>query len=159
MSREATTLAPSPRPVTGRSRRNDPPVRPTRIMGAMFVLAGVMLGALGWTLASGAAMAEEITPAELALCLSEKGWVMYGSITCSACRAQRKAFGAAFAEIEEVECNPYAPNTQVELCLEREIATTPTWIREANGAELERIEGYQLLEDLAEATGCDAAPG
>jgi hypothetical protein len=92
--------------------------------------------------------------AALARCLTEQGFVMYGSITCSACRAQRKAFGPAFAYIEEIECNPHAANTQVERCLERKIQTTPTWIAEKNGKEIRRLEGYQLLEDLASFAGC-----
>ena len=91
---------------------------------------------------------------ELATCLTRNGWVMYGSITCSACRAQKKAFGDAFRHIKEIECNPTAPNTQVELCLEKKIGPTPTWVREVDGEELERIEGYQLLDDLAGRTGC-----
>ena len=101
------------------------------------------------------ARALEVDPEPLARCLTEKGWVMYGSITCSACRAQRKAFGDAFALIAEVECNPHAPNTQVDRCLARDIATTPTWIQEQDGTEIARIPGYQLLEDLARETGCE----
>jgi hypothetical protein len=97
---------------------------------------------------------DEATLVELATCLTEKGWVMYGSITCSACRAQRKAFGKAFSHIKEIECNPHAPNTQVELCLERKIKKTPTWIMEKDGKEIKRIEGYQLLENLAPLSGC-----
>ena len=91
---------------------------------------------------------------ELATCLAEKGWAMYGSFTCSACRAQRKAFGKAFRHIKEVECNPHAPNTQVDLCLKKKIKKTPTWIQEKDGKEIQRIEGYQLLEDLAPLSGC-----
>jgi len=91
---------------------------------------------------------------ELATCLAEKGWVMYGSFTCSACRAQRKAFGKAFRHIKAIECNPHAPNTQVDLCLEKKINKTPTWIQEKDGQEIQRIEGYQLLEDLAPLSGC-----
>jgi hypothetical protein len=94
------------------------------------------------------------TLVELAACLTEMGWVMYGSFTCSACRAQRKAFGEAFHHIKEVECNPHAPNTQVDLCLEKKIKKTPTWIMEKDGNEAKRIEGYQLLEDLASLSGC-----
>lgn len=90
----------------------------------------------------------------MARCLTQNGWIMYGSITCSACRAQRKSFGAAFSEIVEIECNPNAPGTQVELCLEKKIGPTPTWIREVDGEERGRIEEYQLLEDLADLTGC-----
>jgi hypothetical protein len=101
--------------------------------------------------------AETPTPEQLvglAHCLTGQGFVMYGSITCSACRAQRKAFGPAFAHITEVECNPHATNTQAERCLQRKIQTTPTWIAEHDGQERKRLEGYQLLEDLAAFAGC-----
>jgi hypothetical protein len=93
--------------------------------------------------------------AKLATCLTDKGWVMYGSFTCSACRAQRKAFGETFTHIKEIECNAHAPNTQVDLCLAKGIETTPTWIQEKGGEEIKRLEGYQLLEDLASVAGCD----
>lgn len=92
--------------------------------------------------------------AALARCLTDKGFVMYGSITCSACAAQRKAFGKAFSYIREIECNPHAHNSQVQLCLKRNIRKTPTWIAEKDGKEVRRIEGYQLLEDLASFAGC-----
>jgi hypothetical protein len=92
--------------------------------------------------------------AGLARCLSEKGVVMYGSITCSACRAQRKAFGPAFSHVKEIECNPNAPNTQVERCVKKKIQKTPTWIMEKGGEEMKRIEGYQLPDDLASFAGC-----
>jgi len=93
--------------------------------------------------------------AKIATCLTDKGWVMYGSFTCSACRAQRKAFGEALVHIKEIECNPNAPNTQVDLCLTKGIETTPTWIQEKGGEEIKRLEGYQLLEDLVSVSGCD----
>ncbi len=92
---------------------------------------------------------------QLARCMAEQGWVLYGSITCSACRAQRKAFGEAFAHITEIECNPHIAGNQVERCLDRKIRRTPTWIMEKDGVESGRIESYQLLEDLARLTGCD----
>lgn len=92
--------------------------------------------------------------AGLARCLTEKGVVMYGSITCSACRAQRKMFGQSFSQIKEVECNPNAPNTQVERCMKKKIEKTPTWIMERGGEEIKRLEGYQLPNDLASFAGC-----
>lgn len=91
----------------------------------------------------------------LARCLAEKGLVVYSSITCSACRAQRKLFGKAFEHITEIECNPNAPDNQVGLCLEKQIRKTLTWILEVNGKEIKRLEGYHLLEDLATFAGCD----
>ena len=91
----------------------------------------------------------------LAQCLSKRGVIMYGSITCSACRSQRKAFGPAFDAITEIECNPHISNTQVERCLKMKIGKTPTWIMEENGKEMKRLEGYQLPEALAAFAECN----
>lgn len=89
-----------------------------------------------------------------AKCLSEKGYLMYGSFTCSRCRVQRNNFGKAFEYIKEIECSPAAPSNQVELCLEKKIRKLPTWIQETDGQELKRLEGYQQLEILASSSGC-----
>ncbi|MEN8261485.1 MAG: hypothetical protein ABFS02_13055 [Pseudomonadota bacterium] len=97
--------------------------------------------------------------AALATCLRDKGWVMYSSFTCSACRAQRKAFGDSFALIAEVECNPYAPNAQVDRCVEKKILKTPTWIQEKDGAEMNRLVGRRRLEALAAKAQCVLADG
>lgn len=92
---------------------------------------------------------------KLAKCLTQKGWTMYGSFTCSACIAQKKLFGEeAFAHIEEIECNPHAPNTKVEVCIKKKIRITPTWVLEQEGQESIRIAKYQLLEDLAMHSDC-----
>jgi hypothetical protein len=57
--------------------------------------------------------------------------------------------------IKEIECNPNAPNNQVELCLEKRMKKIPTWILEKNGEETHRLEGYQFLEDLVSSSGCE----
>ena len=79
---------------------------------------------------------------------------MYGSYTCSACAATRKCFGESFEKITEIECNPHAPENEAERCLERNIKTTPTWILENDGVEGKRLDGYQLMEDLALEYDC-----
>ena len=119
----------------------------------IFLLSFLITSHLGLVACSDEPSKEAIR--QLAQCLTENDWVMYGSITCSACRAQKKAFGEVFEEINEVECNPNAPNTQVDLCLSKKIEITPTWIQERNGADLARIEGYQLLEDLDRLSNCE----
>ena len=63
-------------------------------------------------------------------------------------------FGDAFSYIETVECNPNADNSESERCLDKKIRKTPTWIREQEGTELERMEGYQLLDALASVSSC-----
>ena len=97
---------------------------------------------------------EEIDMDALADCLSSKGVLMYGSYTCSACRATRKMFGDSFEKITEIECNPHAPDTQADLCLEKEIAQTPAWILEVDGVDVKRKDGYQTAEELVEYFEC-----
>ena len=92
---------------------------------------------------------------EFAQCLTKKGWAMYSSFTCSACRAQMDLFGQASTYLKLVECNPHAPDTQVQQCLEKKIRHTPTWLLEKNGTEIKRFKGYKKLKDLASLTGCD----
>jgi hypothetical protein len=91
---------------------------------------------------------------EFSRCLTESGWIMYSSITCSACRAQRDLFGPAADYLKIVECNPHAPDNQAQQCLKMKIRYTPTWLLEKNGTEIKRIKGYKKLEDLAALTGC-----
>ena len=67
---------------------------------------------------------------------------MYGSFTCSACRAERKAFSKAFEVINEIECNPNAPNNQVALCPEKKIKKIPTWILKKTG---KRLTGLKVI--------------
>ena len=55
--------------------------------------------------------------------------------------------------MNEIECNPNAPDSQAELCIEKEILVTPTWSIEKDGEE-QRKEGYMKLEDLAAFSGC-----
>ena len=90
-----------------------------------------------------------------ARCLTEKGWVMYSSFTCSACRAQIKLFGQAVNQLKIIECNPHAQDTQVQRCLDKKIRYTPTWLIEKGDTEIKRYKGYKKLEDLASLAGCD----
>ena len=87
-------------------------------------------------------------------CITEKGWAMYSSVTCSACRAQLELFGPASVYLKIIECNPHVPDTQVELCLKNKIRYTPTWLLEENGTEVKRFRSYKKLQDLASMTEC-----
>ncbi|OHA05942.1 MAG: hypothetical protein A3B29_02485 [Candidatus Sungbacteria bacterium RIFCSPLOWO2_01_FULL_51_34] len=91
-----------------------------------------------------------------AQCLSEKGFVMYGSATCTFCIRQKGAFGSSFQYIKNVECNKNFPGAQPELCAEKKIQYTPTWIKEGpERTELQRLNpGFIELEKLAEISGC-----
>lgn len=125
------------------------------------LLTLVVLSIALWTTGCGRGGDAGPTPQQLeklARCLTQKGWVMYGTSTCSGCRAQRKAFGEAWAHITYVECDPHESGSQPDRCLERKIRKTPTWVLEVDGQEINRLERYQLLEDLAEFADCAFTP-
>lgn len=92
---------------------------------------------------------------ELAQCITEKGVNMYGSFRCGVCSKTRAMFGDSFQYINEIECHPQGENSQVELCLKKDIAGTPTWILEPNGVELKRQLGFLSIEELKEFSGCE----
>lgn len=102
----------------------------------------------------------EPTPASLdafAQCLADKGVKMYGSYICSACLAQIKMFGGhegSFRYVDYIECHPRGPNPQTNLCLQRDIKATPTWILEKDNIEIKRLGSLQSFESLAEFSGC-----
>tara|TARA_Y100000310_G_scaffold286072_1_gene309952 strand:- start:22 stop:417 length:396 start_codon:yes stop_codon:yes gene_type:complete len=100
---------------------------------------------------------EDTGPSELdsfAKCLNENGLKMYGQYTCGVCRKQRELFGSSFQYIGEIECHPKGENPQTQLCLERDIMKTPTWLLEKDGQVVERLVGFQTLEILSEVSGC-----
>lgn len=102
-------------------------------------------------------MPSDVAPEDvetLARCLTNHGWVLYSSFTCPACRAQQRIFGNAFADVQTIECNPNAKNSEVEKCVQKKIRKTPTWIREQDGTEFGRLEGYQPLDVLASESTC-----
>ncbi len=89
-------------------------------------------------------------------CLYENNVRMYGSQGCSFCAKQRAIFGDGIEEVKEIECDPRFPDAQYELCINKNIIHTPTWIIEdADGNDILRFDpGVIELEDLAEASGC-----
>ncbi|MFC1648345.1 hypothetical protein ACFL1B_02690 [Nanoarchaeota archaeon] len=91
---------------------------------------------------------------EFAQCLSNEGFTLYSANTCPHCVQQEKMFGDSFKYIYRVECNPHAPNAKAELCIEKEIEGTPTWIREEEG-KITKYQGTQPLVALSLASGCE----
>jgi uncharacterized membrane protein len=119
----------------------------------MIVVVGIVAALITWQLQIRAGRADyDLT--ELAQCMTENGVVMYGSFTCTSCARQRQIFGEAFQYVKEIECNPRGENAQTELCLEKDISHTPTFIREVNGDDVAKIDGLQTPEDLAKFADC-----
>jgi uncharacterized membrane protein len=118
--------------------------------------AGLVMSTLAYLFASQPETKEDYGP--LVACLNSKSVVMYGSFVCPACAKQKRILGEAAAGIAYVECDPRGPNPQAELCIQRNIAKTPTWILEPGGQEQKRVVGTQTPEKLAEAFGCAPSP-
>ena len=85
-----------------------------------------------------------------ALCLTEKGVVMYGAEWCPHCQNQKKQFGSSFQYVAYVEC-PEEP----KVCLDKNITGYPTWVF-ADGT---RLEGEQSLLHLSDRSGCALSQG
>jgi len=87
---------------------------------------------------------------ELATCLTERGYRMYGSATCGACAAQKGLFGDAFDKVDYVECLQNAPNSRTSECILAGLVAVPTW--EVKGVLLS--PGVRTLQELKEEADC-----
>ncbi len=94
---------------------------------------------------------------EFAKCLTEKGINIYSSFRCSHCTQQKELFGDSYQYLNHIECHPQGPEAQTELCLQKNITGTPTWIMEPDGLEIKREAGYMTIEELKEFSGCEQA--
>jgi len=117
-------------------------------IGLMLLINFILF--LGFNLLS--ASKEDLTP--LAQCLTEKGVNMYGSFRCGVCAQTRSMFGDAFEYVKEIECHPDGKNSQWQLCLDKSIKGTPTWVLEPNGVEQKRYKGFLNADELREFSGC-----
>ena len=81
--------------------------------------------------------------------LNEQGVVYYKSVKCNNCKRQEKLFGEYIKKLNSIECHPEGQDPQPELCLQKGIKKTPTFLIEKNGTEVKRLEGLQQLDDLA----------
>lgn len=79
---------------------------------------------------------------EFAKCLTEKGAVMYGTVSCSYCKAEKDSFGSSFQFIKYVECSE-----DTELCTNERIDGVPTW--KIGGMVYEGLQGLQKLSELS----------
>jgi len=87
---------------------------------------------------------------EFAMCIKDKGAVFYGAFWCPHCQAQKKLFGSSAKLLPYVECSTPDGNSQVQICMDKNIEGYPTW----EFADGSRINGEATFEALAEKTGC-----
>ncbi len=87
--------------------------------------------------------------------LNEEGVIYYKSVKCNNCKRQEAMLGEAYKKLNSVECHPDGENPQVQLCLDKGIKKTPTFLIEEDGIEKKRLEGLQPLDDLAKWAGVE----
>lgn len=82
---------------------------------------------------------------ELAQCLSDKRFTMYGIPTCPACAQQKQLFGSSFSTVPYVDCT-----AQRSTCSAQSIRYYPTW-KDSSGQE---TVGAMPLQEIARLSGC-----
>ena len=89
---------------------------------------------------------------KFAQCLTDKGAIFYGSLSCENCREQKEFFEDSAKYLNYIECDKYAKNSNYKVCKEAQINSYPTWIFE-DGSYL---IGKQTFKDLADKTSCES---
>jgi uncharacterized membrane protein len=117
------------------------------------IIAGVV--AAGVTYFAQASTTTQADYTTFVTSLNQQGVVYYKSVKCNNCKRQEAMLGEAYKKLNSVECHPDGENPQVELCLQKKIKKTPTFLIEEDGIEKERLEGLQPLDDLAEWAGVE----
>ena len=85
-----------------------------------------------------------------AQCLKDKGAIFYGAFWCPHCQAQKALFGSAKKYLPYVECSTPDARGQLPICIEKKIASYPTWYF----PDMSTTTGEVSLEMLAQKTGC-----
>jgi hypothetical protein len=85
-----------------------------------------------------------------AQCLTDQGALMYGTYWCPLCSRQKAVFGNAWQFIGYVECTE-----DPQRCIRAGVQGYPTWVLQDGS----KLVGMQLLESLAQASGCALPEG
>jgi hypothetical protein len=85
-----------------------------------------------------------------AKCLTDNGAKMFGAYWCPHCKEQKAEFGAAWDEINYIECSLPGGKGQTEVCEKAGIQGYPTW----EFVDGSRQSGRLPLATLAAKSGC-----
>lgn len=92
-----------------------------------------------------------VSAEEFAQCLTDKGFIMYGTSWDEYSNAQAWMFGEGFEAVNYVRCDdPPGGNSISQECLDVNIQYVPTWI----GPD-DTLFGLQTLSKLAALSGCE----
>jgi hypothetical protein len=90
---------------------------------------------------------------DLAQCIKDKGAIFYGAFWCPHCQAQKARFGRSAKLLPYVECSTPDGKGQLQVCIDKNIQTYPTWYF-PNGTSTDIVTGEIELVDLAQRTSC-----
>lgn len=130
-----------------------PHAKVTGRMAAPVVIAGVVAAFVTFFAQTASTPTQDYT--KLVECMNQAGVVYYKSVKCGNCKRQEKMLGEAYKKLNSVECHPEGPNPQVQLCVDKGVTKTPTFILEPEGVELDRLEGLQPIQGLADFANCE----
>jgi hypothetical protein len=82
---------------------------------------------------------------DFAKCLNEKGMTIYGTDTCTYCKAQKEDFGNAFQYLDYVNCA-----YQGSECDAAGVTGYPTWTTPEGG----KLPGKQSMDYLSRIADC-----
>jgi thioredoxin-related protein len=118
----------------------------TDLLLKIFLVVAVLLAGVKLLLSNenGQASLELSDKQKFAICLMEKGVIMYGVDTCEYCQIQKKMFGSSFEKINYINCD-----FEQEICQAKAITKYPVW--EISGKQ---SLGIQTFDQLGSATGC-----
>lgn len=88
--------------------------------------------------------------ANLASCLSGKGFRLYGASWCPQCTKQKKLFGSTASSLPYIECSPDGSKDRTQDCTRQGIKAYPTWVF----PDGRRRSGVYSPQKLASLSGC-----
>jgi thiol-disulfide isomerase/thioredoxin len=117
------------------------------------VVALLVVGVIATVIIRGGAGAGATGPGKydtFAQCLAEKGAVFYGAFWCPHCQATKKLFGSSQKLLPYVECSTANGQGQLQVCIDKNVKSYPTW----EFADGTRETGELSLQQLADKTQC-----
>jgi thiol-disulfide isomerase/thioredoxin len=88
---------------------------------------------------------------EFATCIAGSGATFFGAFWCPHCLDQKRDFGRSAKLLPYEECSTANRQGQLQVCIDEEIQSYPTW----EFADGERLSGYIPMDVLAEKTSCE----
>ena len=85
-----------------------------------------------------------------AQCIKDKGVIFYGAFWCPHCQKTKAMFGSSAKLLPYVECSTPDGQRQTQICIDKKIASYPTWMKPSG----EIITGEHTLAELSTFSGC-----